>query len=153
QRRPRRSAAPPAGRQRRPERHAGAHVHHRLRERRGPRHPASDRGDNQRGGIRRARPPHHRERLHQRREQLLMAIERLPERMQTPAVARAIMSPSGILLAGAGTAAAIIGGLPLAAAAVIGAAVWAGKVALAIPRKPKPERIDLSKLGHPWREY
>ena len=82
-----------------------------------------------------------------------MAIERLPERMKTPAVARAIMSPSGFLLAGAGMSAAILGGLPLAVAAVVGAAVWAGKVALAIPRKPKAERLDLSRLGHPWREY
>src|SRR5436190_16478212 len=82
-----------------------------------------------------------------------MAIERLPERMKTPAVARAIMSPSGFLLAGAGMSAAILGGLPLAVAAVVGAAVWAGKVALAVPRKAKAERIDLSKLGHPWREY
>ena len=82
-----------------------------------------------------------------------MAIERLPDRVKTPKVARAIMSPSGFLLAGAGMSAASLGGLPLAVAAVIGAAVWAGKVALAIPRKPQPERIDVSRLGHPWREY
>jgi hypothetical protein len=38
-------------------------------------------------------------------------------------------------------------------AAVVGGALWAGRVALAIPRKPKPERVDLSRLGHPWRQY
>src|SRR4051794_19080695 len=82
-----------------------------------------------------------------------MAIERLPERMKTPAVARAIMSPSGLILAGAGMSAAILGGLPLAAAAVVGAAVWAVRVAVAVPRKPKVKRIDVSNLGYPWRDY
>src|SRR5262245_57456914 len=63
------------------------------------------------------------------------------------------MSPSGLLLAGAGMSVAILGGLPLVAAALVGGALWAGRVALAIPRKAKPERIDLSRLGHPWRDY
>jgi hypothetical protein len=48
---------------------------------------------------------------------------------------------------------AILGGLPLAAAAVVGGVLWAGRVAFAIPRKAKPERVDLSRLGHPWRDY
>jgi hypothetical protein len=86
-------------------------------------------------------------------ESVHMAIEKLPERMKTPTVARAITSPSGLLLAGAGMSVAILGGLPIAAAAVVGAAVWAGRVAFAIPRKPKQQRVDLSRLGEPWRSY
>jgi hypothetical protein len=49
--------------------------------------------------------------------------------------------------------AAILGGLPVVAAAAVGAACWAARVALAVPRKPAPERVDLSRLGHPWRAY
>ncbi|MBA2624450.1 MAG: hypothetical protein H0U89_02410, partial [Acidimicrobiia bacterium] len=48
-------------------------------------------------------------------------LERLPDRVLTPRVARALTSPSGILLAGAGASAAILGGLPLLAAAGVGA--------------------------------
>jgi hypothetical protein len=75
----------------------------------------------------------------------------LPDRFYTPRVARAIMSPAGILLAGAGASAAILAGLPLAAAAAIGVAAWAGRVALAIPRRRRGERIDPFAVGDPWR--
>ena len=79
----------------------------------------------------------------------------LPDRIKTPQVARAIMSPSGLLLAGAGMSAAILGGLPIVAAAVIGAGVWAVRVAAAIPKRDKkgPSRRELSNLGDPWRRY
>src|SRR4051794_38839591 len=79
----------------------------------------------------------------------------LPDRVKTPQVARAIMSPSGLLLAGAGMSAAILGGLPLVAAAAIGAGVWAVRVAAAIPKRQKkgPSRRELSNLGDPWRRY
>jgi hypothetical protein len=80
-------------------------------------------------------------------------LERLPDRAKTPRVARAITSPSGILLAGAGASAAILGGLPLVAAAGIGLAAWAARVALAIPRGPRRERIDPSALVEPWRTF
>jgi hypothetical protein len=80
-------------------------------------------------------------------------LERLPDRAKTPRVARAITSPSGILLAGAGASAAILGGLPLVAAAGIGIAAWAARVALAIPRRPKAEPIDPSALAEPWRTF
>lgn len=80
-------------------------------------------------------------------------LERLPDRAKTPRVARAITSPSGILLAGAGASAAILGGLPLVAAAGIGLAAWAARVALAIPRGPRRERIDPSTLAEPWRTF
>ena len=48
---------------------------------------------------------------------------------------------------------ATLGGLPIAVAAVVGVACWAGRVALAIPRKAKTEKVDLSELGTPWRAY
>jgi hypothetical protein len=80
-------------------------------------------------------------------------LERLPENVRTPAVARAVVSPSAFLLAGAGAAAAILGGLPIAAAAGVGALAWAARVALAVPRRPKGERIDAFRVGEPWRKY
>lgn len=80
-------------------------------------------------------------------------LERLPENIRTPAVARAVTSPSAVLLAGAGTAAAILGGLPLAAAAGVGALAWAARVAFAVPRRTRGERIDPFRVGEPWRRY
>jgi hypothetical protein len=82
-------------------------------------------------------------------------VERLPEEFRTPAVARAVVSPSALLLAGGGTALAIVGGLPLAAAAGVGAACWAARVAFAALRRtgPKPERIDPFTVGEPWRRF
>lgn len=80
-------------------------------------------------------------------------IERLPARVRTPAVARAVVSPSAIILAGAGAAAAIAGGLPLAAAAVAGGLAWAARVALAVPRRPAEDRVDPYAVGEPWRRF
>jgi hypothetical protein len=82
-------------------------------------------------------------------------VERLPETFRTPAVARAVVSPSALLLAGAGTALAIVGGLPIAGAAAVGAACWAGRVAFAALRRrgPRPETIDPFALGEPWRRF
>jgi len=79
-------------------------------------------------------------------------IARLPERVRTPAVARAVVSPSAILLAGAGTAVGIATGLgPLAV--LVGAGAWLARVALAVPRVPKGERIDPFSVGDPWRRF
>lgn len=61
------------------------------------------------------------------------------------------MSPSAIVLAGAGMAGAILGGLPIAAAAAVGAAVWAARVAIGIPRGPKRARVNPNALNDPWR--
>src|SRR5688572_23878366 len=70
-----------------------------------------------------------------------MVIARLPERVRTRAVAEAVVSPSAILLAGAGTAIGIATGLgPLAL--IAGAAAWAARVAMAVPRRPAGEKID-----------
>lgn len=58
-----------------------------------------------------------------------------------------------MLLAGVGASAAILGGLPLLAAAGIGAAAWAARVAMGLPRRPKHERIDPFRVGEPWRRF
>lgn len=81
-----------------------------------------------------------------------MVIARLPDRVRTRSVAEAVVSPSAILLAGAGTAIGIATGLgPLAL--VLGAAGWAARVAMAIPKKPADERIDPFRVGDPWRRF
>jgi hypothetical protein len=78
-------------------------------------------------------------------------LERLPERARTPAMARAITSPGAILLAGAGASAAILAGVPLAGAAVLGGLVWAGRVAMAIPRKARRVEVNPALVQEPWR--
>lgn len=62
-----------------------------------------------------------------------------------------MMSPLGIVLAGAGAAVGIVAGAPLVAAAGIGVAAWAGRVLAAVPRnasRPSPQG-----LSEPWRDY
>ena len=68
----------------------------------------------------------------------------LPERYKSRATAEALTSPSAIVVAGAGAAAAILGGLPLLAAAGVGAAAWAARVAFALPKR---KRVASSMLG------
>ncbi len=82
-----------------------------------------------------------------------MARLSLRDRFFTPPVARAITSPGGILLAGAGTAVGIVVGLPIAAAVALGAAAWAGRVAFAVPRNPTDRHIDPFTLQDPWRRF
>jgi hypothetical protein len=77
----------------------------------------------------------------------------LRDRFFTPPVARAITSPTGILLAAAGVSAGIVAGLPVAAIVGLGAAAWAGRVAVAVPRNPSPERIDPFAVKEPWRHF
>ncbi|HWB71814.1 MAG TPA: hypothetical protein VG452_06310 [Egibacteraceae bacterium] len=82
--------------------------------------------------------------------------QRFRDRFFTPAVARAITSPSAILLAGAGAAVAIAAGLPAAAVAAVGAAAYAGRVALAVPRRSPAEHVDyaaIDALGQPWSRF
>lgn len=78
---------------------------------------------------------------------------RFRDRFFTPPVARAMTSPLAIVLAGGAAAASIVAGLPLIAAVGVGAVAWGARVALAIPRAPKPERIDPFTLGEPWRTF
>lgn len=75
------------------------------------------------------------------------------DRFFTPPVANALVSPTGILLAGAGVAVGIVAGLPIAAAAAIGGVAWAAKVGLSIPRNPRADRIDPFALQDPWRSF
>jgi len=80
-------------------------------------------------------------------------IDKLPEHLKNRTTAQAITAPSAILLAGVGAAAAILGGLPLLAAAGIGAAAYGVRVAFGLPRKPRAERIELAGLPEPWRHF
>jgi hypothetical protein len=62
-------------------------------------------------------------------------------------------SPSAIVLAGGGVAVSILAGLPLPAAAGVGAVAWGTRVALAVPRASRRERIDPFALSEPWRDF
>ncbi len=62
-------------------------------------------------------------------------------------------SPSAILLAGGGLAVSIVAGLPLLAAAGVGAVAWGARVAFAVPRAPRREHIDPFALSEPWRGF
>ena len=75
------------------------------------------------------------------------------DRFFTPPVARAITSPLGILLAGAGAAVGIVVGLPIAGVVAVGAAAWGARVAVAVPKDAKGDRIDPFALGEPWRRF
>ena len=73
------------------------------------------------------------------------------DRFFTPKVASAMMSPGGILLAGAGAAAAILAGAPLVLAAGAGAVAWGARVLASMPKnaaRPHP-----NQLSEPWRGY
>lgn len=74
------------------------------------------------------------------------------DRFFTRPVARAITSPLGILLFGAGTAVGIVTGLGLVAP-VVGIVAWAVRVGVAIPRSPRGARIDPYVLSEPWRQH
>ena len=52
-----------------------------------------------------------------------------------------MMSPLGIVLAGAGAAAGIVAGLPLVAAAGVGALAWGGRVLAAVPKDAPSARV------------
>jgi hypothetical protein len=82
-----------------------------------------------------------------------MARKSFRDRFYTKRVAEAMMSPLGILLAGAGAAAGILVGLPIVAAAGIGVAAWGGRVLAAVPRQPSSARVAPSSLDEPWRSY
>lgn len=75
------------------------------------------------------------------------------DRFFTPPVARAMMSPSGILLAGAGASVAILAGLGPIGALVLAGVAWAGRVGYSVPRKAGDDRIDPFTLNEPWRRF
>ncbi len=74
------------------------------------------------------------------------------DRFLTPGVARAIAAPSSILLLGGAAAVGILAGGPIVGA-VVGLGAYAGKVAMAIPRRGRDDDIDPRALRSPWREY
>jgi hypothetical protein len=80
-------------------------------------------------------------------------IDRLPESWKTRKTADAVMAPSAILLAGAGAAGAILGGLPLLAILGVGALFYGGRVATLMPRRKGKERIDAMSISDPWRGF
>ncbi|MGZ4716117.1 MAG: hypothetical protein ACXWCB_05390 [Acidimicrobiales bacterium] len=82
-----------------------------------------------------------------------MARRSFRDRFLTPQVARAITSPGGILLAGLGVSVGVVACLPVVAAAGIGAAAWAVRVAVAVPRDAPAPRIDAGRLREPWRSF
>jgi hypothetical protein len=81
-------------------------------------------------------------------------MARFRDRFYTPKVAKAIMSPLGIVLFGAGTAGAILVGLPVAAAVGVGALAYGGRVLAAVPGgSPPSAKVPAGRLGEPWRTY
>lgn len=80
-------------------------------------------------------------------------IDRLPEHLKNRKTAEAVTAPSALLLAGAGTAAGVLAGAALPVAVLVGVAAYGVRVAFGLPRKPRPERIDLAGLSQPWRAY
>jgi hypothetical protein len=75
------------------------------------------------------------------------------DRFYTPPVARALYSPLGILLGGAGVAAGLVVGLPVAAAVAVGAVAYGARVAAAIPKGPVVEKMNPFELDEPWRTF
>ncbi len=73
------------------------------------------------------------------------------DRFYSPPVARAVTSPSGILATGVGAAAGILAFGPFGALA--GLLAYAVRVAVAIPRAGKGERIDPFAVNEPWRQF
>jgi hypothetical protein len=75
------------------------------------------------------------------------------DRFLTPKTARAITSPLGIVLAGAGAAIGILSGLGVAGAVVLGGVAWAGRVLAGMPKAERGPAIDAYSLSDPWKTY
>jgi hypothetical protein len=89
-----------------------------------------------------------------------VAIERLPEAVRTPSVAKAAVSPSAVVATGAGVAVGLVAGLPVVAALALGAGFWGIRVggAAAMVRRRRrrlaqPEEIDPYTVPEPWRGF
>jgi hypothetical protein len=80
-------------------------------------------------------------------------IDRLPEHLKSRRTAQAVTAPSAILLAGAGAAIGILGGIPIVAAAVVGALAYGIRVATMLPRQKRGSRIDPMAISDPWRGF
>ncbi|MEX0767088.1 MAG: hypothetical protein WD029_01275, partial [Microthrixaceae bacterium] len=73
------------------------------------------------------------------------------DRFLTPPVARAITSPSAILVTAAGASVGILLGLSPIGIVVLGAAALSARVLSAVPRKQSGPKISPGTLGEPWR--
>jgi hypothetical protein len=80
-------------------------------------------------------------------------MQAIPDRYKSRKTGEALTSPSAIVLAGAGAAVGIVAGLPLLAVAGVGAAAWAARVAFALPRRKRVDRIDPFRLSEPWKLF
>jgi len=75
------------------------------------------------------------------------------DRLLSPQGARAVASPLGIVLAVVVAAVAVVVGLPLPAAIVLGLVAWLANVWRLVPRPARRPRIDPFTLHDPWRRY
>ncbi|MEI7886749.1 MAG: hypothetical protein WCJ04_05080 [Actinomycetes bacterium] len=73
------------------------------------------------------------------------------DRFLTPQVARAITSPSAILVTAAGASAAILVGLGLPGVVLLGAGAFAARVLASVPRNSARPRISPKSLIDPWQ--
>lgn len=74
------------------------------------------------------------------------------DRFFTATTARAILSWRLLIGAAAGVVAGLLG-VPWLGAAAIGAVVYVGAVALAMPKPAKPAPLDPFTLSEPWRQF
>lgn len=77
----------------------------------------------------------------------------LRDRLLTPAGARAVTSPVAVVGAALAASVGIVAGAAPIAAGVLGAAAYAGLVALRLPRSPAPAPIRPGDVPEPWRRY
>lgn len=85
-----------------------------------------------------------------------MASLSFRDRFYSPPVARAVASPGAIVALGVGAAIGIVATAPLSVPLLLGGVLggllgYGGRVALAIPKKGKGERIDAFAVNEPWR--
>ncbi len=76
----------------------------------------------------------------------------LRDRFFTATTAKAILSWRIVLGAAAGVVAVVLG-VPWIGAALIGAVVYVGAVALAMPKRAPRPRLDPFALSEPWRQF
>lgn len=77
----------------------------------------------------------------------------LRDRVLSRAGAEAITAPGAIVAGGVGASVAILAGAPIAVIGAVGAAAYAGIVALRLPRTPQRPKVDPDRLGEPWRGF
>jgi hypothetical protein len=73
------------------------------------------------------------------------------DRFWTPTTAKAILSWRILLGAAAGVVAGLLG-VPIVGAVALGVVVYAGSVALAVPRAERMPAVDPFTVGEPWRQ-